>query len=121
MKTKSNLQPTTPFEINELPRGMAEILFYENVQEMPGEEVERFTYELYCLVTPFRETLGADVENHFEQWIHYARATETIEETPPTAEERLFILEKENAHLREENAITANALDELICFMLGGE
>ena len=43
-----------------------------------------------------------------------------IEDFLPTIDERLEALEVENALLREESALTANALDEFIQIVLGG-
>jgi hypothetical protein len=117
MRAESDLQPGVSFEINELPGGTAEILFYENVQEIPDGEAQRFRYDQYIMTTPNRENLEADIENNYEQWIARARLAEAGAEPPPSAEDRIAALERENEVLKGQNA----ELSSLVNIMLGGE
>lgn len=117
MKAESNIKPAAAFELNPLLNGMTEVIFYENVEQI---ESERFSYDLYSVTIPSRDTLATDVEVSFKKWLAFAKAQE--EQTKPlTPAEQIAALVAENEQLRAENELTANALDELICSIYGGD
>ncbi len=70
MKAESNINPVTSFEINELPGGISEIVFFENVETTETG----FKYDLYRLTVASRETLATDVETNYEPWLDIAKA-----------------------------------------------
>ena len=115
MRTESNLQPGVPFEINELPDGMAEVLFYENVEEIPDEEVERFKYDLYYMIVPNRDTLEADIETNYNQWISCARAVEDAQEPVNPIDEVRGIAEDAKTTAQD----TADILNEFMNGLAG--
>jgi len=73
MKTEGNLRPE-PFEINLLPKNTAEVVFSENVSEIPDETGLRYEYDLHIVNVKNRPDLRADIEANYDRWIELARA-----------------------------------------------
>ena len=118
MKAESNIQPQAAFELNELSNGMTEVIFYENVEQLPGETA-RFLYDTYTVTVPSRVHLAADIADNAAKWLAFAKNRENIAPLP-SQEERIAGLEAENKQLRAQNERMANTLDELIRSVLGG-
>jgi len=120
MKTESNLHPDAPFEINELPDGMAEVMFYDHVEEVTESESAIFKYDLYCVTVPYRDNLAAVIEQSYEAWLNFARSREeTPEQQPAVTEseaiaERVALLEDTNKTLHNQLETVMEAIDYIL-------
>ena len=118
MKSENNKRPEAL--VVERRGETAELIFSENVREETREGETFYTYEEYRLTVPWRENLEESAEGNREAWLAKAREEEN-REPELTKEERIAQLEEENRRLREESELTAQALEELIGSVLGGE
>ena len=110
MKTESDIKPKNKFLVNLLPCGMAEILFFENVEN----NGEVYVYDQYILEVPFRENLCEVVGENYDAWLLAAREAEAPDVPVITQEERISALEKENAELRVQLDTVMEAVDYIL-------
>lgn len=81
MKTESTIKPVKQFEILDYKEGNVEVLFYENVKELPLDENEedearKYSYDLYRLIVKDRPSLYRQIESKVEEWLKQAKEKE---------------------------------------------
>lgn len=80
MKAESTVKPISPFEILEHDGENVEVLFYENIEEMPlEEETQTYSYDHYRLIVRDRDNLSESIESNIDQWLDLAKSKETKE------------------------------------------
>lgn len=116
MQTESNIQPASISV--ERCGDMAEIIFCEDITEGEKEGEIYWAWDEYRLCVPYRENLLDIVSASPALWLAEAK----IEIAPtPTLAEQVAALTAENEALRNENNIIAEALEETIAIVMGGE
>lgn len=93
MKSTSNTAPARAFEIENVQNGRCDITFFANVTW--NEAHDECEYDVARLMQrPYRPTLAADIEAHYEAWLAAAVAEEAHNsQTQTTDAQRLEALE----------------------------
>lgn len=79
MRTESTIKPVKPFEILNYKEGKVEVLFHENVEELPMDEEDeapKYSYDLYRLIVKDRPSLYSLIESNLEEWLKQAKEKE---------------------------------------------
>lgn len=80
MKVSSKSAPPGAYRIEPSPehQDMVRVALYENARQVPVEV--HWEYDEYFVEVPFSDSLAADIENNYTQWITKARRAEAFSE-----------------------------------------
>ena len=83
MKAESNLKPKNSFEIENIIDGKCEIVFYDNIveveEEIEGEKIKKFIFDIYRLKTTYRNDLEIDLFNDNDKLVAWRQKAVEIE------------------------------------------
>lgn len=97
MRTEISEMPQLPFEIKVIG-GDAQIIFWENAQEVAHEQSTDWAVDEYRLTVKNRKGLQESIEANYQVWLNKAKAQEgiipasTVEERVTTVEEVLDLI-----------------------------
>lgn len=96
MKTESATMPQSPYEV-EINGEYANVLFFENVEQLPAElgESQRYQYDMYRINgLKNRPSLIISIERDVEGWMNMAREMEYKELADAIRDKRNALLSK---------------------------
>ena len=98
MRAESDVMPSLSFTIDK--RGeLADVTFFENVQEVQTEEGAVFEYDTHTLTVPYHNDLDSAISLDYNVWLAAAKDNEIDKVAPPTIDERLESVEEAVADL----------------------
>lgn len=112
MKSISTIRPDS-FSIENCD-GIAEVVLYENIEEITENEETYYKYDEYRLNTPYRDNLESEITSNREAWLNMAITNENCKNEKKS-------LVEEVAALKTENEIISAALEEVISVIAGGD
>lgn len=92
MQTESNIRPSKSFEIENIIDGKCDVVIFDNIQEInqeiDGENVIKFVYDIYRIKTTYRDDLETDLLNDADKLLVWKQKAVEIENSELASEVR---------------------------------
>lgn len=99
MQTRSNVKPSSNFEIEEHANKKCDVLFFANIEESIEDGETTYIYDFYRLSMRNRNNLKEAVTNNYETWLEFAKNQEENKLAEEIRQKRNKLLEETDSEM----------------------